>query len=436
MPYSPSQTDRSGQIRGQGIAAFGQSLAEGLSGAVDNYNKNKALTTQSTAKFEGAVNANPDLMKFLESDKAPADAAKAYAKLHKDGAVGLRDAAVLAQIAESYTTQKQQQQEAAMRQQQAQLYQQQAAEFAQRIEMQKKQTQDEAAAQKALADAAKFDNPPVSNRDAAMFAGGVAPPDEAVAAPAQTPQKRSAADIARRFMVSGAPITPNVERFLNAAMQADDRSAAVDQRAAAAESRSAAAIAAAESRANTATDKLENAKGKHTKMSDAIQEGIDSLKAGGEAMAGSQLEIVPMAGGTYMPKIVKPYAAHDSTAQRVIDGLHSAADKLEMAEERGDAKEIAKAKFDYDFWTKKAKKESEFSPNGLAQVLAAMDERRRGVTPSPAPARATPAPVAAPAPVPHVPRVMSPQDQQALQWAQANPNDPRAAAIRAKLGIK
>lgn len=436
MPYQPSQTDRSGQIRGQGIAAFGQSVAEGLSGAFEAYNKNKMLTAQSTAKFEAAVNANKDLAAFLDSDKAPADAAKAFAKLHKDGAVGLKDSAVLAQFADSYTAQKQQQQEAAMRDQQAKLYQQQAAEFAQRIEMQKKQAQDEAAAQRALASAAKLDNPPAGSAipgavDAATFAGSSFESAMAAGAPVQAQQKRSAADIARRFMESGAPITPNVERFLNASMQADDRAAAVDQRASAAEARSAAAIAAAEARATTATDKLENAKGKHSKMSDAIKEGIDSLKAGGAAMAGSQLEIVPMAGGTYMPKIVKPYAAHDSTAQRVIDGLHSAADKLEMAEERGDEKEIAKAKFDYDFWTKKAKKESEYSPNGMAQfaeALAAIDARRRGVAPTPAPA-----PVVAPAPAS---RVLTPRDQAALDWAKANPNDPRAAAIKAKLGIK
>lgn len=33
------------------------------------------------------------------------------------------------------------------------------------------------------------------------------------------------------------------------------------------------------------------------------------------------------------------------------------------------------------------------------------------------------------------PRTLSPQDQQALDWANANPNDPRAAAIRQRLGM-
>lgn len=33
------------------------------------------------------------------------------------------------------------------------------------------------------------------------------------------------------------------------------------------------------------------------------------------------------------------------------------------------------------------------------------------------------------------PKIQSPQDQQALNWANANPNDPRAAAIKKKLGV-
>lgn len=31
---------------------------------------------------------------------------------------------------------------------------------------------------------------------------------------------------------------------------------------------------------------------------------------------------------------------------------------------------------------------------------------------------------------------INPQDQQALQWAKANPNDPRAAAILQRLGAR
>lgn len=46
----------------------------------------------------------------------------------------------------------------------------------------------------------------------------------------------------------------------------------------------------------------------------------------------------------------------------------------------------------------------------------------------PAPIPAAPGAVATPKP-------MSPQDQQALSWAQANPNDPRAAAIKKRLGV-
>lgn len=138
MPYNPGVNDISGSLRAQGTLALGQGIAEGFTAGSKAYNQNKMLTGQSTAKFEGAVNANPEITQFLESDKAPEAAGKAYARLHKQGAVGLQDAAVLAQFADSYTSQKQQQQENELRKQQA-------SEFAQRITMQKKAEEDRAA---------------------------------------------------------------------------------------------------------------------------------------------------------------------------------------------------------------------------------------------------------------------------------------------------
>lgn len=49
-----------------------------------------------------------------------------------------------------------------------------------------------------------------------------------------------------------------------------------------------------------------------------------------------------------------------------------------------------------------------------------------GAAAKPAPATPTPAPA----------RQMSAQDQEALRWANANPNDPRATAIKNRLGVK
>jgi hypothetical protein len=52
--------------------------------------------------------------------------------------------------------------------------------------------------------------------------------------------------------------------------------------------------------------------------------------------------------------------------------------------------------------------------------------------------RATPTPMPSPIIVPGGPataRPLTPQDQDALDWVRRNPNDPRAAAILAKLGI-
>lgn len=66
--------------------------------------------------------ANPDMAQVLTnpSGGAPTDAAKAFQKLQKQGAVGLQDAAVLQQFASAYQTQKQQKQEAALKAQQLQ----------------------------------------------------------------------------------------------------------------------------------------------------------------------------------------------------------------------------------------------------------------------------------------------------------------------------
>lgn len=115
MPYQPGVQDISGQLRAQGRAGMITGIGEGIAGGFQEYSRNKFLTGQSTAKWEAAVRANPEIAQVLESPNAPSDAAKAFAKLHKDGAVGLRDAAVLAQFADSFVSQKKesQQQQAA-----------------------------------------------------------------------------------------------------------------------------------------------------------------------------------------------------------------------------------------------------------------------------------------------------------------------------------
>lgn len=101
---------------------MGRSLGEGIDVGFQEYNRNKMLTSQSIAKWEGTVKANPEIAQFLDSSNpnAPEAATKAFAKLHKDGAVGLKDAAVLAQFADSFVSSKK---EALAQQQQQSLMQ-------------------------------------------------------------------------------------------------------------------------------------------------------------------------------------------------------------------------------------------------------------------------------------------------------------------------
>lgn len=102
MPYQPSQTDISGQLRGQGIAALGKGLGEGVAEGIAAYKQNKFLSGQAIAKFEALANADNSILGVLAGDKAPIDASKAYKKLQKDGSLGVRDASALAQFADSY----------------------------------------------------------------------------------------------------------------------------------------------------------------------------------------------------------------------------------------------------------------------------------------------------------------------------------------------
>lgn len=127
MSYDPGVQDISGQLRAQGRIALAKGIGSGLEGGFQAYQQNKFLTGQSTAQFEAALAANPEMAKILsdESGNAPQNAAKAFAKLQKQGAVGLQDAAVLQQFANAYGTQKQQRQEAQMREAQAALINQQ-----------------------------------------------------------------------------------------------------------------------------------------------------------------------------------------------------------------------------------------------------------------------------------------------------------------------
>jgi hypothetical protein len=125
MPYQPGVQDISGQLRAQGQAGLITGIGQGIAEGIQAYSQNKFLARQSIAKFEAAARANPDILKFLDTPNAPPDASSALTKLHKGGAVGVKDAAVLEQFANSYVSQKAEAQKQQAAQMQLQAAQQQ-----------------------------------------------------------------------------------------------------------------------------------------------------------------------------------------------------------------------------------------------------------------------------------------------------------------------
>lgn len=95
---------------GQGIKSLGQDLAQGI----QQYQQNKLMAGQATAEFEAAVSQSPKLLSTISSPNAPPEVAKALKKLQKDGAVGLKDAAVLSTYAKTFIMGEKRQKEAEM----------------------------------------------------------------------------------------------------------------------------------------------------------------------------------------------------------------------------------------------------------------------------------------------------------------------------------
>jgi len=98
--------NQGGQAIGQGLASIGQSAGQ----AIRQYSENKMMASKSIGAFEGAAQANPDLIAHLSQETTNPEIKKIFGKLQKDGSVGFKDAAALSAYANSFVSTKQQQQ--------------------------------------------------------------------------------------------------------------------------------------------------------------------------------------------------------------------------------------------------------------------------------------------------------------------------------------
>lgn len=210
MPYNPGVQSIAGQLYAQAGENLGRAISEGIR----EYSQNKLMAGKAVAKFEGASSRNPEMLQFLTSDQAPPETAKAFAKLQKNGAVGLRDAAVLATFAETYAQEKAQEQATQLRDLQLRQFQRQEA--------------DAAASANALRFATRS---PTSD----AIQGG-ASFEQIVSR--NVPTTRPTAEIMNRFVQAGGVPSPEMNQFLNVRADNEAQNNATAARAAAAEAAS------------------------------------------------------------------------------------------------------------------------------------------------------------------------------------------------------
>ena len=143
MPYAPGVQDQRAEIITRSGENFRQSLMDGFR----QYQQNKTMAGQATARVEGAISADPELAKILSDPNAanvPKEAFKAYAKLQKDGTLNVRDASFLAQYTDSFSKEKQEQARRAAQQAQIDQYKAVTAEANAATEARKQQMAREA----------------------------------------------------------------------------------------------------------------------------------------------------------------------------------------------------------------------------------------------------------------------------------------------------
>jgi hypothetical protein len=125
MPYNPGQAYDT-QSLGQGIQQGGNNIATGIR----EMQANKRMASDAIGRFEGALAANPEILQFLDSGQAPTAAASAYKALVSGGNLPANKAALLAQFADTFASQKSAAQTAKIQQAQLRQFQQKENEEA------------------------------------------------------------------------------------------------------------------------------------------------------------------------------------------------------------------------------------------------------------------------------------------------------------------
>lgn len=134
--YAPGISDISGQLRAQGIyqaARDTNQTGDALSQQLQGFQQNQLMANQAMGTVKGALAANPELNQFLNPETAPNGAppevVKLFQKFQKDGALPLKDAAMLSQFVQSYGSTKQEAQKQAQMQALTQQAQAQTADL-------------------------------------------------------------------------------------------------------------------------------------------------------------------------------------------------------------------------------------------------------------------------------------------------------------------
>lgn len=126
MPYDPKITDQRGALRAQGIVAAGNNYGGALANMgqqFQQFQQNRLLANQAVGQIEGALKANPELFDILTKSEEnpngpqpPSQAAQAFLKLQKNGALPMQDAALLSQYVQTYAGTKAEAQKAQLQQ--------------------------------------------------------------------------------------------------------------------------------------------------------------------------------------------------------------------------------------------------------------------------------------------------------------------------------